>query len=120
MIGVKDIINSSIYATLVVLTEVVMFYGVQTLPSIAEYSMLITIAFLGLIGWALKPNILTIGLSLFLVFVYGVVSYELLYAIYFVGYPETLLEFIPEIAVKTLFFTLPIVFLYGLRWKKKT
>ncbi len=97
------------YFLLVVFAEVALYYLALSMPLVGDYSMLLTVVvFLG-IAWLLKLRIPAVIISLLLIALYGVLSFYADFPIYYIGYPDTLSEFLPMIAVKTAYFSFPII-----------
>jgi len=115
---VNQIITAATYFLLIVLAEISLYYLSISLPSIADYAMLIALfGFLGL-AWLLKLKFVALILSVNLNILYGVLSFYYDFPIYHVGYPDSFVEFLPLIGIKTAFYTFPLIAFLALGKKK--
>lgn len=113
----NHIVVALTYFLLVVVCEIALYYLVRALPSTADFVMPGTILLFVVLAWYLKPTLLSLVIVSILVMLYGALSFYSDFPVYHLGYPETIEEFLPDIGIKTGFYTFPLVAYVLLRKK---
>ena len=109
MINSNHLVTALTYFLLVVVGEVALFYLVQSIPEISQFAMPAMIAFFLGIAWLLKLRLVAVIVSSILIVLYGILSFYSDFPIYHVGYPQSFQEFLPVIAIKTGYYTFPLI-----------
>jgi len=105
------------YVLCVVLLELGLYYLVASIQEITDYVMLLMSGLLLGLSWLIKPKFAGSLIAVVLIAMYGVLSYYSDFPIYYVGYPITLEEFLPDIGLKTLFYAFPLMAYVALKYK---
>ena len=117
MIKPNQLVVALAYVLCVVLLELGSYYLVVSIQEVTDYVMLLMTGLLLGISWLIKPKIAALFLAVVLIVLYGVLSFYSDFPIYFVGYPNTLEEFLPDVGLKTLFYAFPLIAYVAIKYK---
>ncbi len=111
MKNANHLILATCYLLLVIFSEIGLFYLAELMPTItiSDYSMLLMLAVFMGVAWMLKPRMPAVTIIVVLIALYGILSFYSNFSIYYVGYPASINDFVIVIAVKTAYYSFPVI-----------